>query len=245
MAHDHHPFPQTFGPGGPDVILPEHLQHHGTHHPHRHTADQQPQHRAGYQDHHQVPQRVLGPADHSHRGSPAKPEDRVDHHQDGDKELGGGNEKDGDAASDIVAGGILPQGGIDTDGQPEEEGHQQGDKTEFQGRDAAREYFFSHRPLVIQGAPKIAVQQYAAYPADILYVHRHVHPQLTRNLLPVEPCRAILAQHDGYDIPREKTHGKKDDGAEKKEGGDDKQQSPDDISTHWVPSFESKILQFQ
>ena len=121
-------------------------------------------------------------------------------------------------ASDIVAGGILPQGRNRYRwANPKRRGgpNKAEQKPSFQGRDCLRGniFFQSTGPLVIQGTPKNRpcsnmprIQR--IYCTCIGTSHP---PADGANLLPVETLRLrLLAQHDGLRYPQgEKRHGKK------------------------------------
>ena len=55
MSDHHDPLPEPLGPGRSDVILPEHLQHHGTHHAHGGCRSSRPQNHAGDEEHREIP----------------------------------------------------------------------------------------------------------------------------------------------------------------------------------------------
>ncbi|MDP7522812.1 MAG: hypothetical protein QF387_08030, partial [Arenicellales bacterium] len=77
VSHDNHALPETLGPGRPDVVLPEHLQHHGARHPHGAGGKGRPQNQAGNDQDPQVAPRVFGKRHQLHRGRPAPPDGRV------------------------------------------------------------------------------------------------------------------------------------------------------------------------
>ena len=59
MPDDHDPLPEPLGPGGADVVLPQHFQHHGAHQPHGLARSSRPQNQAGNEEHAEIPQRVF------------------------------------------------------------------------------------------------------------------------------------------------------------------------------------------
>ncbi len=59
VPDNHDPLPESLGPGGADIVLAEHFQHHGAHHPHGGGRRGRPQNQAGNEEHSEVPQRVL------------------------------------------------------------------------------------------------------------------------------------------------------------------------------------------
>ena len=88
LAHQIHPLLQTLGPRRPDVVLPQHLQHHRARHPHGGGGKVGPQNQAGDEEHPQIPQRVFAERNQPHRRRPAPPDRRVDHHHEGEPEVG-------------------------------------------------------------------------------------------------------------------------------------------------------------
>ena len=111
------PLPESLGPGGPDIVLPQHLQHHGAHHPHGGGRRGRSQNQAGNEEHPEIPQRVFGERNQLHRWRPAPPDCRVDHDHNSQPEVRRCQADDGDGAPSVVGDRILANRRVDADWQ--------------------------------------------------------------------------------------------------------------------------------
>ena len=108
-------------PGGADIVLPKHLQHHGAHHPHGSGRRGRSQNQAGNEEPPEIPQRVLCERNQFQRGRPAPPDCRVDHDYNAQPEVRCGQADDGDRAPQVVGDGILANRRVDADRQRDHE----------------------------------------------------------------------------------------------------------------------------
>src|SRR4029453_9920107 len=88
-------FTEPFGPRGPDVVLPQHLEHHGARDAHQGSAQHQPQKDSGQQELQQVAFYIPGHGDVLQWRRPAPPDGRVDHDHRGNPERRYRQEDDG------------------------------------------------------------------------------------------------------------------------------------------------------
>ena len=126
---DHNePLLEPIGPGGADIVLPEHLQPYGARHPHRGGRIVSPKNQAGNDEHPETAQRIFREGNHKHRERPTPPDGREDHHHHAQPEIRSGQADDGEGAPQVVGDGILANRRVDAHGQrdqePDNDGHQ-------------------------------------------------------------------------------------------------------------------------
>ena len=102
MPHDNYALSEPLRPGRPDVVLPEHLQHHGARHPHGTGRHGRRQNQGGDEEHPEIPERVFLERDQLYRRRPPPPECRVEHHHDSQPEVRRCQADDGGGAPYVV-----------------------------------------------------------------------------------------------------------------------------------------------
>ena len=88
-----------------------------------------------------------------------------------------------------------------------------------------------------QRRAQIAAQEYAAHPAAILHVHRHVQPQPPLKLRPIDVGAAAgrlrHPEHEEVDgIARYEPHREEHQSRQQEEGGDQQQDAANDVCSH-------------
>ena len=141
---------EPLGPGGADVVLPQHLQRHGAHHPHGGSRGGRPQNQAGDEEPPEISQRVFGERDVFQRRGPAPPDGRIDQYHDGQPEVRRGQADDGDRASQVVGRRILAYRRVDAHRQRDHEPDQDGQQAKLNGDRQSGEYFLLYRPIAPQ-----------------------------------------------------------------------------------------------
>ena len=121
VPDNHDPLPEPLGPGSADIVLPEHLQHHGARHPHGGSRRGRSQNQAGNEEPPEIPQRVLCERNQLQRGRPAPPDGGVDHHHHSQPEVRRGQTDDSQGAPQVVGDGILANRRVDADRQRDHE----------------------------------------------------------------------------------------------------------------------------
>ncbi len=234
MPDDHDPLPEPLGPGGADIVLPQHLQHHGARHAHGGSGHGRPQNQAGDQKHLHIPQRVFAERNQPHRRRPAPPDGRVDHHHNAQPEVGRGQADDSDRAPQVIGGGILANRRINADGKSNQKCDEDGQETQLDGDRQSSYDLLLDRPGAQQGIAEGAVQENTPQPAAILHVDRYIQSQGMQKNLTVQASQGIMVSsyHGVDDVARDETHREKNDDAQEKQGGDDQQQPPDNIGSH-------------
>ena len=225
VPDNHDLLPEPLGPGGADIILPQHLQHHGAHHAHGCSRRGRPQNQAGDEEPPEIPQRVFAERDVFQRWGPTPPDGGVDHHHDGQPEVRRGQADDGQGAPRVVGERILAYRRVDTHRQRDHEPNDDGQQAKLNGDRQSGEYLLLYRPVAPQGLAQAAVPENLADPASILHPDRHVQSQPTLESFTVyiatHPLH--LTQHGVYDVAGDEAHREKDEDAQEKQGGDDQQ----------------------
>ena len=121
VSDDDDPLLESLGPGGPDVVLPEHLQHHGARHPHGGRSQVGPQNEAGHDEHGDIAQRVCAKRHDRQRWRPGPPDGRKCQDQRCQPEVGRRQADDGDRPPHVVGGRIAVHRRVDADRQPDQQ----------------------------------------------------------------------------------------------------------------------------
>ena len=115
---DHQVLAQALGPGGADVVLAQHLEHHGAGQPHRDGRQRRAEDDAG--KHHLLQVGAAGPrrtATYFDLRRPTPPDRREHHHHGAEPEAGHRQQQDRERAGNVVAGGVLADRRVDADRQ--------------------------------------------------------------------------------------------------------------------------------
>ena len=157
VPNNHDPFPESLGPGGPDIVLHQHLQHHGARHPHGGCSHGRPQNQAGNEEHPEVPQWVFREWNQLQRRRLAPPDGRVDHHHHSQPEVRRCQADDGEGAPHVVGGRILANRRVDADGQGYHQPDYDCQKTKLNGYRQSGEYLLLYCQTATQWFAKAAV----------------------------------------------------------------------------------------
>ena len=179
VAQNHRPLQQTLGPGGPDVVLAQHLQHHGARHAHGAGRQVGAEDQAGDQEHAEVAQRVLDQRNEFHRWRPRPPDGRVDHHHGSQPEVGCRQPHDGDRPSHVVGGRVLAHRRVDAHRQGDDQSDEDGQQPELGGDRQSSQHALLDAPTAHQRLAEGPAQEDATDPAAVLHVHRQVQSQPT------------------------------------------------------------------
>ena len=170
-------FAQSLRPGGPDVVLAQHLQHHGACHAHGARRPGGAEDRAGDEEHGQVAEWIVEEADVHQRRRPAPPDGRVGNHHQRQPEVGGRHADHRERASGVVGAGVLANRGVDPDRQADAEADQNRQDTQLHGQRQAFENGLLDRRAAEQRLAEGAAQQDTADPAPILHPHRYIQAE--------------------------------------------------------------------
>ena len=230
---------QTLGPGGPDVVLAEHLQHHGARHPHGGRGQVSAQNQARHDEHADASQRIVAERHERQRRRPRPPDGGEGQDQRCQPEVGGRQADDGDRPPDVVGSRIAAHRRVDADRQPDQQTDHDRHHSQLEGCRQPGEYLLLDPPGAQEGIAQRAVQEDAPQPASILHVHRLIqsqHPlQLFTVYVGVHETRHLSRQRI-YGIAREETQGQEHQDRQQQEGGYEKQNATDDIRSHVVLS---------
>ncbi len=235
VADDDYPLAQTLGPGRPDVVLPQHLQHHRARHPHRRGREAGAEDEAGDDEHADVGQRILAEVKQSEPRRPAPPDAGKDENYEGQPEVGGGQPEDGDAAPHVIAEGVLAHRRVDADRQRDHQADDQRRRPQLQGDGHSGKDLLLHGPMAPeQGLTERTAQQDPRQPAHVRYVRWDIQPQhLAQPLLVVlGHAYLMVGQQDVDDVAGELAHRKEHQHAQDEQGRNEQQQAPDDVGTH-------------
>ena len=239
VADDNQPLAQPLGPRRPDVVLPQHLQHHGARHPHGGGRRGRPQNQAGDDEYADVGQRILAEFKQSERGRPAPPDAGKDEDHEAQPEVGGGQPEDGDAAPDIIAKGVLAHRRVDADRQRDHQADDQRRRRQLQGNGHSLEDLPLHgRQVPLQGLTERTAQEDPRHPAHIRYVDWDVQSQHHAQPLPVDigPDELRVTQQDVDVVAGEQAHRQEHQHAQDEQRRNEQQQPPNDVGTHGASS---------
>ncbi len=231
VSEHNEPLLEPLGPGGADIVLPQHFQHHGARHPHRGGRIVRPQNQTRDDEHPETAQRIFREGNHEHRGRPTPPDGREDHHHQGQPEIGRGQPDDGDAASQVVGGRILTHRRVDAHRQGDYQSDDDGHQPQLKGDGQSTDDLLLYRQMAAkQGFAQGTLQEKPADPAGILDRDRHIQPQHTLQRFTVYITRRVLQirQHGVDHITWQQADREKDDDAQNQQGGDEQQYPPDD-----------------
>src|SRR5712691_7530138 len=102
LEHDG-PFAEPLRPGGAHVVLPQHLEEHGSREPHEGRAGGNAEDEAGQEELHEVAAGIAAELHVLRHRTPAPPVRREDEDECGQPEAGHGEPEDGRAAREVVA----------------------------------------------------------------------------------------------------------------------------------------------
>ena len=145
VSHDDDPLLEALGPGRPDIVLPQHLQHHGTGQPHGARRSSGAQNQAGNDEHPEIAQRVFGESNQPHRRRPAPPDCRKDNDHQGQPEVRRCQADDGGGAPHIVGGRITANRRVDADWQGYHQPNDDCHDTQLKRHRQSSQYFLLYR----------------------------------------------------------------------------------------------------
>ena len=238
MAHHDHALAQPFGPGGADVVLPQHLEHHGSCHAHRHGRQRGAQHQRR-DDHlfHVLPG-VIAELDIVDLGRPAPPNRWEHHHHRAHPKAWHGQQQDREGTRCQVARRVLAHRRINADRQCDHQADRQRHRAEFEGHRQAVQHFMQHRRRMPERVAQVALQD-GSEPAEVLLGHRPVQAQGLHQLFAAALVGAdvVLAQHQVDHVTRNHPDRHEDNEAGNQQCRDQRQQAAQHISAHQSASL--------
>ncbi len=178
VSHDNHPLLEPLGPGRSHVVLPEHLQHHGAGHTHGRGGEVGAQNQTGHDEHAEIAQQVIGEGNHPNRRGPVPPDRRKDNNQQTQPEVGRRQSDDGQGTPSVVGERVTADRRVDAHRQRDDEPDGDCQEAKLKGdRQPAENLLLDRDGAAKQRLPERAVQHYAADPARVLHVHRHIEAE--------------------------------------------------------------------
>ncbi len=239
MPQDDQALSEALGPGGADVVLPEHLQHHRVCRAHRARRQVGPQDQTRSDEHTEVGEGVVANAGEPQRRRPAPPDRRKDEEERGQPEVGRGQSEDGEGAAHVVAQGVLLDGRVNPDGHSDQLTDEDRHQTQLDGDQQPAADQRSNWFRLQQWFAEVAAQQDAAHPAAVLHISRHVQTQSALELFAVDggaaTSRLRHPEHEEVDdVAGDEAHREEHQNGDQEKGRDQQQDTPDNVRSHLI-----------